>query len=290
MTSSAMCNATSATMLWRFMFPLRRWVWLGRGARHARLLRAVPHPARSSRFQDIALQTFARVPENGVDERSRNRADHAEREARLDRHPVGEPGAARRKLLEQVVLRKCIDERHGKRGEIKREAAVLLPAEEVLVNGAQRQPNRPCGSHAVRLVAGPSHLAHASKPSGPGFSVFEDREHLVGPGIQLHRVREAHGSRVEKRGVDGVAGKTHGSASSLACGRAVEAAAAAPTAPIATSTPATGYDFLFVPAYGPGAGTARGTCRCSSSSPRVPCAWKDRVTRRRSVLRFCAPA
>src|SRR5262252_1055492 len=63
-TSAATSNATTATMLWHFMFP--------------------------SRFQDIALQTLARVPEHGVDERSCNRAGHAEREARLDRHAVGE--------------------------------------------------------------------------------------------------------------------------------------------------------------------------------------------------------
>src|SRR5262245_36740440 len=97
-----------ATTLWGLMFPFRRRVRRGRGAC----------------FQDIALQTFARVPEQGVDGRSGNRAGHAEREARLDRHAVGEPGAARRKLLQQVVLRQRMDEWHGMRGEIEREAAI----------------------------------------------------------------------------------------------------------------------------------------------------------------------
>src|SRR5215813_7700203 len=125
--------------------------------------------ARSSRFQDIALQTFARVPEKGVDGRSCHRARHAEPEARLDRDAVGEPRAARRHLFEEVVLRQRVDEREGMRREIEREAAILLPAEEVLVNTEQRKPDCPGGSHAVRLAAGPDHLAYAAKPSGPGF-------------------------------------------------------------------------------------------------------------------------
>src|SRR5262249_47910192 len=137
-------------------FPLRRWVRRGRAARHAWLRRAFL-PARRSRLQDIGLQTFARVPEKGVDERSCNRAAHAERETRLERHAVGEPRTPRRNLLQQVVLRKRMDKRHGMRREIEREAAILLPAEEVLVNTEQRKPDRSGGSHAVRPVAGPNH-------------------------------------------------------------------------------------------------------------------------------------
>src|SRR5262249_1729271 len=146
----------------------------------------------------------------GVDEWPCNRAAHIERETRLDRHAVGEPCTAWRNLLKQVVLGKCMDEWHGMRREIEREAAILLPAEEVLVNTEQRKPNRSGGSHAVRLVAGPDHLTHAGKPFGPGFSVFEDREHLGRPGLDFHSVLEAYGSRVEERCFDGVAGKGHG--------------------------------------------------------------------------------
>src|SRR5215510_15156840 len=140
-----------------------------RGPAHLR--RAFIRPARSFRFQDIALQTFACVPEKGVDERPCNGAAHAERETWLDRHAVGEPRTPRRNLLKQVVLRERMDERHGMRREMEREAAIPLPAEEVLVKTEQRKPDRPGGSHAVRLVAGPDHLAHAGKPYGPGFSV-----------------------------------------------------------------------------------------------------------------------
>src|SRR5262249_53297429 len=115
-------------------------------------------------LQDVALQTVARVPEHGVDEHSSNRPGDAERQARLDSHAVSEPRLAGRKLLQQVVLRKRMDERHGSCGEIEREAAIPLPAEEMLVSAAQRQPNRPVGSDAVGLTAGPSHLAHPGKP------------------------------------------------------------------------------------------------------------------------------
>src|SRR5262249_5201194 len=151
------------------------------------------------------------------------RPGDAERQARLDSHAVSEPRLAGRKLLQQVVLRKRMDERHGSCGEIEREAAIPLPAEEMLVSAAQRQPNRPVGSDAVGLTAGPTHLAHPGKPFGPGFSIFEDREHLSGPCSQLHRVLEAHGSSLEERKIDGVAGKAHGAASSLTGRGAIEA-------------------------------------------------------------------
>src|SRR5262245_8064393 len=108
-----------------------------------------------------------------------------------------------------------MEEGHGLPGHIERETAARLPAEEVLVNGGRRQPNRPGRSDPVGLVAGPSHLVDAVKPSGPRFSVLEDREYIDRPRSQFHCVLEAHGSRVEERGVDGVAVETHGTASSL---------------------------------------------------------------------------
>src|SRR5262249_6829781 len=162
------------------------------------------------RFQDVALQTLAGVREHRIEVSLCNRTADAERQTRLDCHSVGEPRLTRRVLLQLVVFRKRMHEGHGLPGHIERETAARLPAEEVFVDGGRRQPNRPGGSDPIGLVAGPNHLVDAVKPSGPGFSVLEDREDIDRPGSQLHGVLEAHGSSVEERGVDGVAWKTHG--------------------------------------------------------------------------------
>src|SRR5262249_43542466 len=68
---------------------------------------------RSYRFQDIALQTCAGVRDHRVEMSSCNRPADAERQARLDCHRVREPRLAWRKLLQEVVFRKCMDERYG---------------------------------------------------------------------------------------------------------------------------------------------------------------------------------
>src|SRR5262245_21691103 len=84
-----------------------------------------------------------------------------------------------------------------------------LPAEEVLVDCHRREPRRPGAAHAVRLFAGPCHLAHAAKPAGPGVSIIEDREYVVGPSVQVHGVLEAHRRSLEEGGIHGSAGETH---------------------------------------------------------------------------------
>src|SRR5215471_11318366 len=95
-----------------------------------------------------------------------------DRQAGLDRRTVSELRPARRNLLQEVVLRERMEERHGMPGQIERASAILLPAEEGLVGADQRQPSRPGGSYPVGLIAGPNHLVYAGKPSGPGFSVL----------------------------------------------------------------------------------------------------------------------
>jgi hypothetical protein len=108
-----------------------------------------------------------------------------------------------------------MEEWHGMPGQIERASAILLPAEEALVGGDAPQPNHPGRSDPVGLIAGPNYLVYSVKPSGPGFSVLEDRKDIGRPGSQLHHVLEAHESSVKERGVDRVAGETHLAVSSL---------------------------------------------------------------------------
>src|SRR5262249_26609486 len=133
------------------------------------------------RFQDVALQTFAAVPEHRAEICLCNRTAHPERQAGLGRHAVSEPRLARRNLLQEVVLRKRMEERHGMPGQIERASAILLPAEEALVGGDAPQPNRPGRSDPVGLIAGPNYLVYSVKPSGPGFSVLENRKDIGRP-------------------------------------------------------------------------------------------------------------
>src|SRR5262245_53760908 len=108
-----------------------------------------------------------------------------------------------------------MEERHGMPGQIERASAILLPAEEALVGGDAPQPNRPGRSDPVGLIAGPNYLVYSVKPSGPGFSVLENRKDIGRPGSKLHHVLEAHGSSVEERVIDGMAGETHRAVFSL---------------------------------------------------------------------------
>ena len=67
-------------------------------------------------LEDVALQTFAAVPEQRTEVCLCNRAADPDRQAGLDRRNVSELRPARRNLLQEVVLRKRMKERHGMPG------------------------------------------------------------------------------------------------------------------------------------------------------------------------------
>src|SRR5947207_6037019 len=109
--------------------------------------------------------------------------------------------------------------RHGLPGHVERTASVLLPSEEVLVEGDRRKPCGPSRSNAVRLIAGPCHLADGTKPLRPGVSVLKNGKNFGGRSIQFHDVLETHGRSVKERGIHRTTRKAHGSASQAMCGK-----------------------------------------------------------------------